>query len=299
MTKIGFDEPSTGSANAGQAALTVSNSGTGQGLVSESVQGEGIRGVSHSDHGAVVGVNVKTDSRGDAGWFESTAGEGCHGVSHSQGHGGVVGINDYPGTDGGASGVYGESTHGEGVRGISHSPHGAVVGVNDNTGPGIYGENRAHGPAGFFQGNVIVTGDLQLSGGDLAEQFAIAEPGGVEAGTVMILDGDDQVRASSTAYDRRVAGVVAGAGTYRPGLVLDHRGRLAGRQPLALVGKVFCKVDASFGPIETGDLLTTSPNPGHAMKASDPAHAFGAVLGKAMAGLAEGVGLVPVLVTLH
>ena len=44
------------------------------------------------------------------------------------------------------------------------------------------------------------------------------------------------------------------------------------------VGKVFCKVDADFAPIETGDLLTSSATPGHAMKASDPQRAFGAVI---------------------
>ena len=46
-----------------------------------------------------------------------------------------------------------------------------------------------------------------------------------------------------------------------------------------LVGKVFCKVD---GAIDVGDLLTTSQTPGHAMKATDPQRAFGAVIGKAL-----------------
>jgi hypothetical protein len=80
--------------------------------------------------------------------------------------------------------------------------------------------------------------------------------------------------------------------------VLGHDGQHAGRQPLALVGKVFCKVDASYAPIDVGDLLTTSPTPGHAMKATDPGQSFGAVLGKAMASCDAGAGLVPILVGL-
>jgi hypothetical protein len=45
-------------------------------------------------------------------------------------------------------------------------------------------------------------------------------------------------------------------------------------------------------------MLTTSPTPGHAMKAADPARAAGAVLGKAMGDLDAGTGLIPVLVSL-
>jgi hypothetical protein len=58
------------------------------------------------------------------------------------------------------------------------------------------------------------------------------------------------------------------------------------------------KVDASFGAIKAGDLLTTSPNPGYAMKATDKAQASGAVLGKALGDLDSGTGMVPVMVTL-
>ena len=64
------------------------------------------------------------------------------------------------------------------------------------------------------------------------------------------------------------------------------------------MGKVCCKADAQFGPIEVGDLLTTSPTPGHAMKASDPAKAFGAVIGKALGSLKAGTGLIPIIVAL-
>jgi hypothetical protein len=57
---------------------------------------------------------------------------------------------------------------------------------------------------------------------------------------------------------------------------------------MALIGKVYCKVDARYSAIEMGDLLTTSPTRGYAMKAADPVRAFGSVLGKALQGLARG-----------
>ena len=53
------------------------------------------------------------------------------------------------------------------------------------------------------------------------------------------------------------------------------------------------KVDASFGPIHAGDLLTTSPHAGYAMKVTDKVAAIGAIIGKALADLPSGTGLDP------
>ena len=58
------------------------------------------------------------------------------------------------------------------------------------------------------------------------------------------------------------------------------------------------KVDASFGAIHAGDLLTTSPHAGYAMKATDRAQASGATIGKALGNLETGTGSIPVIVTL-
>jgi hypothetical protein len=59
------------------------------------------------------------------------------------------------------------------------------------------------------------------------------------------------------------------------------------------------KVDASYGPIAPGDLLTTSPHAGYAMKVQDKTVAFGATIGKALGSLAQGTGTIPVLVGLR
>jgi hypothetical protein len=148
-------------------------------------------------------------------------------------------------------------------------------------------------------GNVHVTGDIMLANADCAEDFDIAEAECVEPGTVMVVGDEGVLYESRQAYDKCVAGVVSGAGNYKPGIVLDKQQAPSSRKPIALLGKVYSKVDASYAPIEVGDLLTTSPTPGHAMKANDPLKAFGAVIGKALRPLAEGQGLIPILIALQ
>ena len=119
---------------------------------------------------------------------------------------------------------------------------------------------------------------------------------------VVVIDPENPgaLTMSGQAYDRRVAGVISGAGGVKPGMLMSQMGSMAdGTQPVALTGRVYCWVDASYGRIEPGDLLTTSGTPGHAMKVNDYNLAQGAVLGKAMTRLEKGQGLVLVLVTLQ
>jgi hypothetical protein len=65
------------------------------------------------------------------------------------------------------------------------------------------------------------------------------------------------------------------------------------------MGKVYCKVDASWSPIKRGDLLASSETPGHAMKAIDPVRSVGSILGKALKSFDKGKGLVPILAMLQ
>lgn len=150
-----------------------------------------------------------------------------------------------------------------------------------------------------FVGDIETSGDIRLTNADCAEEFDICGEEQLEPGTVMVLCDEGKLQPSHTAYDKRVAGVISGAGDYKPGIVLDKQHAESGRQPIGLMGKVFCKVDAHYGEIEIGDLLTTAPTPGFAMKASDPLKAFGAVIGKALRPLAKGQGLIPILVALQ
>jgi hypothetical protein len=148
-------------------------------------------------------------------------------------------------------------------------------------------------------GSLGVSGDILLTGADCAEEFDIAEAAEIESGTVVILDQDGVLHQSQQAYDKRVAGVISGAGDYKPGLILDRQQSRDNRAPVALVGKVHCKVDAQYAPIDVGDLLTTSPTQGHAMKADDPSKAFGSVIGKALRPLEAGQGMIPILIALQ
>ena len=142
-------------------------------------------------------------------------------------------------------------------------------------------------------------GDIVLRNADCAEEFDIAHAAGVEPGAVMVIGAEDVLELGSEAYDKRVVGVVSGAGDMRPGIVLGRQPSSQDRLPIALTGKVFCKVDARYAPIAVGDLLTTSSTPGHAMKAVDHTRAFGAVIGKALRAQAADTGLIPVLIALQ
>jgi hypothetical protein len=93
--------------------------------------------------------------------------------------------------------------------------------------------------------------------------------------------------------------VVSGAGDLRPGIVLGTDQTADDRLPVALTGKVFCKVDAAYGSIAVGDMLTTSPSTGHAMRAETSLKSFGSVVGKALRPLTEGRGLIPILIALQ
>jgi hypothetical protein len=177
------------------------------------------------------------------------------------------------------------------------------IGLGGNGSPGVidvFDSSTKHtiridGEAGDIQ----VSGDIRLTNADCAEDFDVCDTGPVEPGMVMVLGDEGRLEPSQTAYDKRVAGVVSGAGDYRPGIVLDRKQSGNSRKPIALLGKVFCKVDAGHGAIEIGDLLTTSPTPGHAMKAADPTRAPGAVIGKALRALDSGQGLIPLLIALQ
>lgn len=152
------------------------------------------------------------------------------------------------------------------------------------------------------------TGDLHLkgalfpNGADVAEGFDVSGPDTLEPGSVVVIDADHpgKLKLSATACDKRVAGIISGAGGVNPGLRLGQPGIMEGDHNVSLTGRVYVKADASQAAIAPGDLLTTSDLPGHAMKVTDHEKSQGAVLGKAMSRLPEGSrGLVLVLVTLQ
>lgn len=149
----------------------------------------------------------------------------------------------------------------------------------------------------------VVSDVIEIVGGsDLSEQFDVTGRINVEPGMVVSIDPHHpgKLSISSQPYDKKVAGIVSGAGGVKPGMLMGQRGTIAdGAHAVALTGRVWCYVDAGFGAIEPGDLLTTSNTPGHAMKVTDHANAQGAIVGKAMTALKADKGLVLVLVSLQ
>ncbi|MEM8713843.1 MAG: hypothetical protein AAGG01_23110, partial [Planctomycetota bacterium] len=125
--------------------------------------------------------------------------------------------------------------------------------------------------------------------------------GVLEPGTVAVIDPAHagQLMCSTEAYDRKVAGVVSGAGGVLPGIKLGQGDVLDGDTPIAMSGRVYVKCSAENGPIVPGDRLTTAGLAGHAMKATDASLWDGAMIGKAMGALDQGTGLVLVLVNLQ
>ena len=106
-----------------------------------------------------------------------------------------------------------------GVLGAHGDGGDGVLGVSD-TGVAVHG--RGGQWAGLFEGNVQVTGDVEVQGtltalidvvcgADCAEDFDIAGDTTVEPGTVMVLGHEGELSESREAYDKRVAGVISGA----------------------------------------------------------------------------------------
>lgn len=140
-------------------------------------------------------------------------------------------------------------------------------------------------------------GDIELKGGDLAEDFYATDD--CVPGTVVVVDECRRLRPSSNPYDPSVAGVVAGAGDLKPSVRLGRMPGVERAAPLAMTGTVYCLAEADSVPIRSGDLLTTSSVLGHAMRAVDRDRAFGSVIGKSLGRLDNGRGLVPMIVSLR
>ena len=289
---------------------------------------QGVRGSSHTLTGiGVKGENTSTNSASDgigvlgtSVWGYGVWGQGGNGVgvkatalgfaavearNYSAGHG-VYAESDGSGAGGTAVWAQANDPGGIAFWGESDSDDATLVLRNDGTGDLIRG--FSHGDWEFRfrvenDGRTTVP-VLEINGGvDLAERFDVAAASGeVTPGLAVCIDVDHPGRlvVCTKAYDRTVAGVVSGAGGIEPGMVLGQEGSPAdGDYPVALTGRVYVWADASAGPIGPGDLLTTSAIPGHVVAVRDYGRAQGAIIGKAMSSLDEGLGLILVLVSLQ
>lgn len=179
------------------------------------------------------------------------------------------------------------------------------------------------------EGNVFAKGAFSPQGTDLAEFFPANEP--VQAGEVVVASREHPGRCelARRAGDTAVLGIVSDqsgvllgrdihrfiaseptlaaewelarklAGTAEEAQAWDLllKKFLASHAPVALAGTVEVKADAAFGSIHVGDLLTTSPTPGHVMRAVEPTP--GTIVGKALLPLDSGTGTIRILIMLR
>lgn len=281
----------SGSSQHGVGVYGTSNSAFGVGVFGDVATGSGTHGTSGgigvSGSGQAFGVRGSNSGpaqgSGYGGYFESTTGIGVHGRSTAV----PTGTNLY------APGVFGYSQHGAAIYGQAGGPSSV---------------------AGLFQGNVVVAGNLTVTGSKSGYVVDIARNDGpepLEQGDLVIVTGAGDpvvgdipvplVRKADLEASTAIIGVVDAV--YRNdgeghGQFADGPAGPGDYLSIVTLGSFRAvKVDAGYGAIQPGDLLVSSPTPGHAMRAGAPA--AGTVVGKALSSLESGTGSVAVMVTLQ
>jgi hypothetical protein len=278
-----------------------------------------------SEHG--VGVYGQRIGSGVGVFGQATTGFGVYGTSSGDGVLGVGSSHGVYGSSAGAApgsgyGGYFTSATGIGVAGrTTANPTG-----NNVYAPGVHGYSQ-HGAAilgeagsgtsafaGAFLGNVFVQGNLTVTGSKTGYVVDIARnnsPESLERGDLVVVTGVTSpvvgeipvplVRKADSEGSRAVIGVVdavyhvAESEHSRLLTELVEPGDYLSIVTLGVFQAI--KVDAGYGAIEPGDLLVSSPTPGHAMRADDPR--TGTVIGKALEALETGTGTIAVMVTLQ
>ena len=140
--------------------------------------------------------------------------------------------------------------------------------------------------SGNFAAGTITATATQAQYADLAEKYeSDAE---YEPGTVVVFGGEAEITQCSSQGQHQVVGVVSTDPAYMMNSEADGI-------YIALTGRVPCKV---VGPVEKGDLMIASDEPGHAEAVKDAS--AGSIIGKAIGENPEGNGpaVIEVLVSL-
>lgn len=304
----------TSTMQSSEPVLVLENKGDGNALYCLTENGRGFTSIS-KNHDAISGSTSAATRSGVYGQTDNSEAYGVFGRNK---------ITTSYGYLGGMHGVFGWSKaafhagHFEATGGLNYAVYAKSTGdiafagcfiAEGNYSYGLYAEGPSsdkNGAAALFKGNVEIksrTSDetvLELGEGlDYAEVFDVNGADKTEPGMVLIIDEEHpgKLRISDQAYDSKVAGIVPGAHGLGSGVRL---GKGQHGKDVALAGRVYCNVDATYGAVTPGDLLTTSSTPGFAMVVKEYDKARGAILGKAMQPLAAGhKGQILVLVTLQ
>lgn len=291
--------------------------------------GYGIRvdtsGLDHYDHGAYVtsvgGYGVYAQSANNQG-IRAEAGD-VTGISPPLGRVGVAGLGQL-------RGVHAASDTGIGIYGTSNSNYagyfysGAYRGVLASSASGYhagYFTNRG----GSTQPGIYVNGTIVASGskaGYVVDVCLNDGPDLLEVGDVVAVVGMSDPVVGEIPVMRVVKAIAANAGAVvgvvdqrfiveesggeslaYPAGAAPERATNNAIQPGEYLSVVtlgafkVIKVDASNGPIRPGDLLTPSPTPGYATRATEMTP--GTIIGKALEALETGQGAIAVYVTMQ
>jgi len=141
---------------------------------------------------------------------------------------------------------------------------------------------------------------FMAGGSDIAEFMPADEQ--LEPGDVVVINDNNKIVRCNKKYDTRVIGIISEKAGFLLGgsLTKSSKGNLVDGYPVALNGRVKVKVDSKYGKIKVGDLLTTSPTPGHAMKAKiDNFEKISSIIGKALEPCEKGKNKILVLIQTH
>ena len=290
--------------------------------------GHGVEG--ETDTGTGVYAQAIT---GTAVYAESTSGTAVMGIGYDQGGvftathtgAGVFGAGWY-GVLGQATSAFGAGVKGEGNL-LSYG-----VWARNTENIALYADSGSDSgsTAAYIRGDMTVTGSKSGYVVDFAQS---ADTAPLELGDVVVVVGFADpiiggipvilVKKADAANSTGVVGVVDRAvtvesvqlpasldkeavtqsesprGAMAPHIRYEEKMATSGEYVSIVTLGAFkaIKVDASYGAIHPGDLLVSSPNPGYAMRADNPAP--GTIIGKALGSLESGTGTIPVLVTLH
>jgi hypothetical protein len=146
-----------GKSSGGYGVSGTSTSGTG--VYGESTSGTGMYGFSASSYGVTGVSGAASNGRGVNGYSDCGSCSGVYGSSNSG-----WGVNGFSPNGWGVQGISNAPSNGRGVSGGSDCASCSGVLGGSNNGYGVYGYSST-GYAGYFQGNVHVTGSLSKGGG--------------------------------------------------------------------------------------------------------------------------------------
>ncbi|MBN1499774.1 MAG: discoidin domain-containing protein [Spirochaetes bacterium] len=233
----------------------------------------------------------------------------------STGNYGIFGHSGFIGVRGQSSGNTSGNEKGCGVLGISRFGAGGVFSSEHNYSLIVDGfgsiENIdesvkliGDGKALLANGQSEFTGSVEIKGLKPAddspinavEMFESDNEEYISPGDILIVSpqGNSKLTRTQKEYDTRVCGIVSS----QPALIFNNTDQEYQKLfPVALSGKVLCKVDARNNPVKPGDLIVTSSTPGCGMKGKiDSFEKIGSVVGKALESLDEGISTIYVFV---